>query len=160
MSWPSHFQFNIFTTGAQGTQGNGTDTERRFQASAFRILAFWVSVPLCLCGELLDFGEFFFEKLLVVEIGVVAIQSQKFLMGAEFDDAAAVQNRDAIGVADRRNTMRDKDGGAALHHLAKMVQDLVFSLRVHAGERVIEHENARIANQRASNGGALLLATR
>ena len=54
--------------------------------------------------------------------------------------------------------MRDEDGGAPLHDLAQVIQDAVFGLRVHAGQRVVEHQDARIANQGAGNRRALFLS--
>jgi len=45
--------------------------------------------------------------------------------------------------------MRDKNGRAALHDFAEMVEDLVFRVSIHAGKRVVENQNARIANDGA-----------
>ena len=44
-------------------------------------------------------GKFFFEQLLVVEILVVAVKGQEFVVSAVFDDAAFVQDGDAVGLA-------------------------------------------------------------
>src|SRR6185437_17153212 len=103
--------------------------------------------------------EFLFEKLLVVEISVVAVQGEKFLVGAEFDDSASVKDSDAVGIAHRRDTVRNENGGPALHYLPQVVQYLVFGLGVDAGQRVIEHKNPRIANQSTRDSCKLLLAT-
>src|SRR5690349_3817087 len=54
--------------------------------------------------------------------------------------------------------MRNEDRGASLHYIAEVIQDLVFGVRVNAGERVVQNQNARIANQGASDCGALLLS--
>src|SRR6185437_2964916 len=70
-----------------------------------------------------------------------------------------VQHGDAIGVADSRNAMRDENRRPSLHHLAEVVQYLVFGLGVDTGERVIEHQNPQIADEGASDRGALLLAS-
>ena len=69
----------------------------RVSGSAIRIR---VSVSLRPCGEL-HFGEFFFQKLLVIQVGVVTVQSQEFFVGAKFHDPAAVQDGNAVGVANR-----------------------------------------------------------
>ena len=41
-----------------------------------------------------------------------------------------------------------------------MIEDAVFGVGVDAGERVVEHEDARVADEGAGDGGALFLATR
>src|SRR6266550_1142486 len=107
----------------------------------------------------LHFRQFLFQQLLVVEIGVVAVTSDEFVVGAEFDDASLVEDGDAVGVTDGRDAVRDEDGGASLHDLAQVVEDLVFGVRVHAGESVVENEDARTTQQRACDGGTLLLAS-
>ena len=80
-------------------------------------------------------------------------------MGTEFDDASAVQDGNAVGVADRGDAMRDEDGGAAAHDIAQMVQDLVFGMRIDAGESIVEDQDSRIADEGAGDCGALLLAS-
>src|SRR5690348_15208290 len=65
-------------------------------------------------NTLLHFRQLFFQKLLVVEIAVVAVSGNEFVVSAKFDDASTVQDGDAVGVADRGNAMGDKDGRAAL----------------------------------------------
>ena len=68
------------------------------------------------------------------------------------------EHGDAVGVAHGGDAVRDEDGGAALHDLAQVIEDALFGLGVDAGERIVEHQDARIANHRAGDGGALLLA--
>src|SRR4051794_30355336 len=55
--------------------------------------------------------------------------------------------------------MRDEQCGATFHHFAQVAEDLVFSVRVHAGQRVIQYQNAWIADDGARNRRALLLST-
>src|ERR1700729_1169460 len=54
--------------------------------------------------------------------------------------------------------MRDQNCGAALHHAAEAREDALFSLRVYGGEGIVENEDARIANDGACDGAALLLS--
>ena len=58
----------------------------------------------------------------------------------------------------RRDAVRDQDHGAAPHHLGKAVQNALLGQRVHARKRVVQNQNARVAQKRAGNGGALLLS--
>ncbi len=80
-------------------------------------------------------------------------------MRAEFDDVAVVQDGNLISIAHGGNTVRDKNCGAALHYFPQMVQNFVFGMRVDAGERIIENQDARVADQSSRNSGTLLLAT-
>jgi hypothetical protein len=105
-----------------------------------------------------DFGQFFFQQLLVIQVAVVAVQGQEFGRGCRVRRCVPVQDGDAVGVADGGDAVRDEDGGASAHDVAQVVEDPVFGVRVDAGERVVENENAGIANQGAGDGGALLLA--
>src|ERR1700682_148829 len=105
----------------------------------------------------LDFSQFLFQQLLVVEVAVVAVAGQQFVVGAKFYDAAGVQYRDHVGLADGGNTMRNENRGPVLHDFAEMVEDFVLSVSVHAGKRVVENEDARIADDGARNRRPLLL---
>src|ERR1700728_289852 len=104
-----------------------------------------------------DFGQFFFQQLLVIQVRVVAVQGQQFVMGAEFDDASAVEHSDAVRVAHSGDSVRNEDGGAPLHHVAQVVENLVFGVGVDAGESVVEDQNLGIADEGTGNCGALLL---
>src|SRR5208283_564862 len=108
----------------------------------------------------LNFGELFFQQLLVIQVAVVAVQGEQFVVRAEFHDASLVQHRNAVGLAHGGDAVRNKDGSAALHHLSQMIQDFVFGVGVDAGERVIQNKDARVANEGACDGGALLLSAR
>src|ERR1700685_422028 len=105
----------------------------------------------------LDFSQLFFQQLFVIQVTVVAVQGEKLIVRAQFDDASAVQHGDAIGVADGRNAMRNEDRGAPLHYVAQVVEDFIFRVSIDAGERIVEDEDSWIANQGAGDGGALLL---
>ena len=54
--------------------------------------------------------------------------------------------------------MGDEDRGPSLHDLAQVIEDLVLGLGVDAGQGVVEHQNARVAYDRAGDCRALLLA--
>src|SRR6185437_6241796 len=109
--------------------------------------------------QFLHFRQLFFQQLLIVEIGVVTVAGDELFMSAQFDYATAVKDGDAVGVAYGGDPVGDEDGGAALHDLAQVVQDLVFRLGVHAGEGIVQDEDAGVADDGPGDGGALLLAT-
>jgi len=80
---------------------------------------------------LLGGEEFFFEGLLFGEVGVVAAAGEEFVVGAELDDAAFVEDGDAVGVASGGDAVSDEDGGAALHGGTHGGEDLVFGVGVY-----------------------------
>lgn len=103
-------------------------------------------------------GEFFLEALLFEEAGVVAVAGEEFVVCAQFGDAAGYEDGDLVGVAGGGDAVGDEDGGPALHDGAKAVEDALFGVGVDAGEGVVEDEDARVADDGAGDGGALLLA--
>src|SRR4051812_4089093 len=54
--------------------------------------------------------------------------------------------------------MRDKDGRAAQHDLAEVLEDLLLSVGIDARKRVIENEDTWVADDGARDRGALLLS--
>jgi len=79
-------------------------------------------------------------------------------VGAEFDDASAMQHGDAVRIAHGGDAVGDEDGGASRHHVAQVVEDLVFGVGVDAGERVVKDQDPWIPNQRAGDRCTLLLS--
>ena len=64
------------------------------------------------------------------------------------------------GLPHGRNAVRDQDHGAALHHPGQVRQDALLGQRVHARKRVVQNQDARVAQNRPGDGGALLLPAR
>src|SRR4051812_19576932 len=95
------------------------------------------------CGASLHRLEFFFQQLLVVELGVVAVTHDELVVRSQLYDAPAMQHRDPIRIANGGDAMRNKDGRAPQHDLAEMLEDLLFGVGIHARERVIEDEYPR-----------------
>ena len=96
--------------------------------------------------------EFFFQLLLLVEAGVVAVQRQQFFVAAHFDNPAVIEHRDLVGVAHGRDSMRDQDRGGSGRVVAQTAQDALFGVGVDAGQRIVQNENRRPAQQGARNG--------
>jgi len=63
-------------------------------------------------GGLLLVGELEF-----VEAGVDAVEGEKLVVAALFDDAAFVENDDAVGGLDGGQTVRDDEGGTVFDDL-------------------------------------------
>ena len=79
-------------------------------------------------------------------------------MRAALDDAAVAEDDDLVGVLHGGGAVRNQNGGATVHDAAQASEDTLFGLRIDAGERVVEDEDARVANDGAGDGGALLLS--
>ncbi len=95
-----------------------------------------------------------------MEAGVAAIAGDELLMLAIFDDDAILDRDDAVGAADRRKAMRDDDNGAALNDVAHVRLDDALGLVIEGGRRLIEDQDARIADKGAGDRDALPLAAR
>ena len=97
--------------------------------------------------------------MLVVKVGVIAVLRDEFVVRAQFYYLPLVEHGNPVGVPDGRDAVGNENSGAPLHQFAEMVEDLVFRVGVDAGERVIEDEDARAAQNGSGNGRALLLAS-
>src|SRR5438552_4215278 len=103
--------------------------------------------------------ELFFQQLFLVQIRVITAASEQFVVRAALRDGAFDQDDDLVGVANGGGAVRNQNRGAALQDSAQAVEDALLGLGVDARERVVEDENARIADNGAGDGGALLLPT-
>ena len=75
------------------------------------------------------------------------------------DDPAAVQHDDLIRQRDRRESVGDHERGAARHCLGERQLDALLGGGVHRGGGVVEHQHARVGQQRARDRDALALPT-
>jgi len=76
------------------------------------------------------------------------------------DDPALVEDQDQVCVRDRRQPVRDHERRPTFHEVAQAVLDFALGVGVDGGQRVVEHEDAGLADDRPGQGGALLLAAR
>src|SRR5579863_422419 len=104
--------------------------------------------------------QLFLDQLFVVELSVVSVARQQLLVRTALDDLAVMEYDNLVRVANGRDTMRDEERRTVLHHAAQTAQDLFLGLRINARERVIEDQDARVADHGARNRRALLLAAR
>ena len=79
-------------------------------------------------------------------------------MGADFSHATLVQHDDAIGLLDRRETMRDDDARPMLEEPLEGLTHENLRVGVDVRRRLVEDEHSRIVNERAREGDELLLA--
>src|SRR5437660_636773 len=92
---------------------------------------------------------------------VAAAERHELIVRAELDDAAVLEDADAIGMADGGEAMRDEDGGAMAGGGEEAVEDLGFAAHVELGGGLIEQHDARSelnGGQGAGERNALPLA--
>src|SRR6266567_2893435 len=125
---------------------------------------FGPSGPTAGCGRLANGGGHRFSKarsfldLLLEHFAVEAAALNQFLMGAAFNDAAAVEDQNQIGVLNGGKALRDDERRSPFAEAAHGLPDEPLGLRVHAGGCVVEDENARVHQEGAGDRQALALA--
>jgi len=76
------------------------------------------------------------------------------------DNLASIEDEDLVRIHDRRETVSDDDGGFADRSIVDAFPDLSLILGVEARCRLVEDEDLRILDERASDADALALAAR
>ena len=84
----------------------------------------------------------------------------QLLVRAALDDLPILDHQYQVGLAYRGQPMGDHERGPVLDHLGQRALDVVFRANVNAGGRVVEDEDGRVQEQRASYGQALALSPR
>jgi len=80
-------------------------------------------------------------ELFLVEPRVEAAEGEEFVVGAALGDHAVLDGEDDVGVADRRQPVRDGDRGAVLDEgLERPLYD-ALTFRVERRGRLVENEN-------------------
>ena len=102
--------------------------------------------------------ELFFQLLLLVEAGVVAIQCEQLIVSADFDNLPMIEHCDLVGIAHRRYAMRDENRRGRSGVVAQSTQDTLLGIRVNACESVIQDQNRGAPKQGTRNCQALLLS--
>src|SRR3954469_21875796 len=88
-------------------------------------------------------------RLQVEHRPISSAQRNQFVVRAEFDDAAAFEDADTIGVPHRREPMRDKDRRALARRSEQAIEDLGLAAHIELRGRVVEQHDARAEVHRA-----------
>src|SRR5438552_2389643 len=91
---------------------------------------------------------------------VAAAGEDQVLVAADLDDATAVEDDDLVRIADGRETVGDRDRRAALREAVERLLHEPLGLGVERARRLVEDEDRRVAQDRARDRDALLLAAR
>ena len=81
-------------------------------------------------------------------------------MGALFDQAAAIQNKDTVGIGNGRKPVGDEYRRTISHDIVQGLLDAVFADGVDGGGGFIEEEYAGILQYPAGNAQPLSLSPR
>lgn len=92
------------------------------------------------------------------QLRVPPLLRQQLGVGAVLGHAALVDDVDDVRLLDRGKAVRHRDGGAALgRRVERRLHDLL-RLGVERAGGLVEEKDTRVADERAGNGDALLLA--
>lgn len=78
-------------------------------------------------------------------------------MGTDLQNVAVLHVQDAVGIADRQQSVRDDETRAPLHDMLHSLCDEQFRLGVDLRGGFVENQNIRIGQYDACNGKQLLL---
>src|SRR5229473_8716672 len=70
-----------------------------------------------------DLCQFLFQQLFVIQVCIVPVQRQEFVVRAQFDNTSAVQDGNTIGVAHGRDSVGNEDGRTSLHDVAQVIEN-------------------------------------
>ena len=90
--------------------------------------------------------------------GVKPALRHELLVGALLDDAALVDDHDAIGVSDRREPVGDHHRGPVSHQLVQRLLNEYLRMGVDVGGRFVQDQDAWVGHQRPGEANQLPLA--
>src|SRR5688500_14461152 len=91
---------------------------------------------------------------------VETLLGHQLVVGALLYHLAVLQHDDQVGVADRREAVRDDERGPAGEQLAQRPLDAALGPDVDRRRRLVEDQDPRVRKERASEGDELSLAER
>src|SRR4051812_22808479 len=92
------------------------------------------------------------------QLRVTSAAAQQLMVGAEFGDAAAGNDGNAIRNADGRETMRDHNPDASAKMFLELGKDRRFGFRIERGGRLVENPDVGVAIHDPGERQALPLA--
>jgi hypothetical protein len=92
------------------------------------------------------------------EARVASAECEQLVVGAALDDPASLDHDDLIGVTDRRRPVGDRERRAFFREAVESLLNGSLRLRVERTGCLVEDEHGRIAENRARDCDALLLA--
>src|SRR5699024_9951957 len=93
-----------------------------------------------------------------VQLVILALFGDQFVVAAALDDAALFQDDDAVGVADGGQPVGDDEGGAAVHQAVHAGLDHRLGAGVDGAGGLVQDQHRRVGHRRPGNGQQLALA--
>ena len=95
-----------------------------------------------------------------MKMSVPTLAGQELFVGAFLDDAPPMEDDNAIGQTYRAETVSDDECGASGRRALQRVDDRVLGDGIQTACGFVQNQNGRVAQHRAGDGNALLLASR
>ena len=105
-------------------------------------------------------GAVLLARLFGHQAGIDAAPRHQRVVASLFGDLAAVEHQDAVAIDHARQAMGEDQRRAALHQPVERLLDHRLVLGIDGRQRLVEHQDRRVAQQRAGDGDALALAAR
>lgn len=99
-------------------------------------------------------------ELNAIEARVQTVSGEKLVVRADFGDHAVFEHKDEIGVADRRESMGNRDRRPAFEQPVEALEDQILGLGVERRRWLVEQQNGGVADDGSCYRDALALATR
>src|SRR5688572_19292677 len=112
--------------------------------------------PPCTRGKRLI--QSFLEQLTAQQLRVYTSACKQLHVRTALDDAAIVEHDDLLRRHHRADAMADHDRGSTTQHVLQRGKDVFLRLCVDRAERIIQHENGRIAGKCTGECRALSLS--
>ena len=105
-----------------------------------------------------NLGKLGGATLAMPQSGVVSSLSEELLVSAALDHAPFRKNQNFVRINDRRQTVRNDQGGAVGGHGAQIFLDFVLGAAVERTRGFVKNQKLGVLQNHAGNGDALLLA--
>ena len=94
----------------------------------------------------------------LIQRGVAAAHFDELVVTAGFDDSPIIQHQYLVGHSHRREPVADQKGSLAYDYLAEPLEQLVFSLGIEGGGRLVQDHQAGVSDESARQSHLLPLA--
>ena len=119
---------------------------------------------ICFLGGVLQYHAVETRSVKLLDAGIQLViptaKREKLFVVAAFDDLAALQNHDGIGVADGGQAVRDDKRCAVLHQTCQTVLNVTLGTRIDGRGRLVENEDGCLGNGRTGDVEQLTLTLR
>src|SRR5438876_1050373 len=84
----------------------------------------------------------------IEQLRVAAVERQQLFVAAGLDQRALLKDQYSVGLTNRREAVRDEDGGSAVRQLAQPRKQLELGSGIQRGRRLVQDQDLRLAHER------------